>query len=331
MPIKTSFYPLLIACSFILIITGAGCKQSSETYIKSEPLTVERLDLAFSEVTPLPYDSIDKDALDLYFAVLGADSLDRNQALDAVKNSRAVKIFGHDIETRLGSLESVENSLGIIKGNIDSGLLPEITMSRVLGIVSPYRQSVIVADSVILVALNHYLGADYPGYNGLPQFQRESKFKERIPRDIAEALIRINYPYSPVSGTVMERMLYEGALAETVSRIAQISSPDALGVSNDDYNAFLDNEAEMWKYLAAHDMLYSTGPGDISRLVDPAPYTSGFPVEVPGQAGCFIGHQILKQYLARNPKSSLEFLLKPEFYSKSQDILISSGYSPVKQ
>lgn len=331
MPIKTPFYPLLIASAFLILMLSQGCRPSSQSSHTIAPMKIERLDLLLSTDSTLP-DRLPVDkALDLYFAVLGADTLQRSDAFQAVQESRAVRVFGPDIISRLGSLDSVEISLGYIKEHIDSGIFPGLSMSQVLGIISPYRQSVIVSDSVILVALNHYLGSDYAGYAGLPLFQREKKIKNRIPLDVAEAMIRINYPYEPINGTLIEHLLYEGAVTEAMSRLTAFPEYSVLGHSASGYNELLKKEADIWQFLAANDLLYSTTPSDISRLIDPAPYTAGLPFYVPGQAGSFIGHQILKQYLSHEPEKSIDQLLDPDFYSKTQDILISSGYSPVKQ
>ena len=327
MPIKSPFYPLLLVTSLMLSISSC---QKRESALQYSPMQVERLDFAFADGSHVPGSQTDTAAIDLYLAVLGADTIDRSAAISAVRDSRMMKVFGADVNMRLGSLDSIEVILGNIKSQLENGQLPNARLAKVYGIITPYRQSVIVSDSIVFVSLNHYLGKDYPGYEGLPQYQRESKIKSRIPRDVAEAIVRINYPYIPINGSLIERMLYEGAVIEATSCLTDLPYYSSMGLTKEQYSLLCNNEAEMWQYLAANDMLYSTVQSDISRLVDPAPYTIFFRVQVPGQAGSYIGNKIIKQYLERNSNIPISHMLQPNFYSQVQEILISSGYSPIK-
>jgi len=85
------------------------------------------------------------------------------------------------------------------------------------------------------------------------------------------------------------------------------------------------NEAGMWTYLVEHKLIYNNDRMNIIRFTGPAPFTSCFTTDSPGRTGCWIGWQVVKKYMKKNPKISLKTLMLENDYQK---ILNDSGYSP---
>lgn len=230
---------------------------------------------------------------------------------------------------RLGSLDSVERSLGIARDNA-ALLLPELRWPRIYGAVITYNQSVVVADSILLLGLNHYLGPDYEPYAYFADYQRYGKQKRFIPYHLVEALVSLAYPYRPsADATALSRMAYEGALTEAVMELLDSSDEStALGYDPEQMAWARGNEAEAWKAMIDRGAVYSTDSSVADRLVRPAPNTSVVHPSAPGRFGRFIGHRIVRSYLKHNPGVSLSTMLDSAFYN-SPDLLVASGYSPV--
>ena len=76
---------------------------------------------------------------------------------------------------------------------------PDITPPEIYSAVITYNQSIILADTVMLLGLNHYLGCDYEGYKHLDGYRRATKTAAaRLPYDIAESIIATAYPLPTV-------------------------------------------------------------------------------------------------------------------------------------
>lgn len=252
-------------------------------------------------------------------AVVGTDA-------DTWSESQAVKVFTPDVDSVFAQgLQPLEQGIANIYAKADSeGLnLPDYRFGAV---VWGRPESIIFCDSVALIALNHYLGAEYPGYSHLEPYRRRYKTPDRIVLDLAEALVATAYPYSAASedATVLSRQLYEGALAEARIRLTGSSDAAALGYTKDEYQTLLNREQDMWRTLVAHDLLYSTRPLDAERLLAPAPSTAV--LVAPARAGRFIGLQIVRAYLKANPETPLSQLLSPAFYA-SDATLRDSRYT----
>ncbi len=314
---KNNLYILL---SLMLAACGSDADNSSD------PVAIGRIDLFISDGIGSA-DSL-QPGLDMYLHVMGLDSLTREDALTRLGNSDVTRVFGTDIKSRFTAADSLSGPLGDALMRLGH-LLPGVDIVNVYGIASPYMQSVIVGDSAVLVALNHYLGADYPGYVSMPACMVRQKVPARIVPDVVEALVRVNYPYEPVEGTLIERMLYEGAVTKAMAIALGGDVGQAMGYTGAQLNVAVSHEGEAWKALAAGRMLYSRSPVDISQLFNHSPFTRLGEYEYPSRVGCYIGLRIVDSYMdSHQGDVSLSYLLSPEFYGDAQSSLIKSCYSP---
>ncbi len=310
---------------FILIgLLLSACGQSRSDSHYPEPVMIGRIDLYISDSIGSA-DSL-QPGLDLYLAVMGLDSMGRDEAVGRLYDSDVIRIFGADIKARFTAADSLQSPLGDALHRV-AGILPDIRVGRIYGIASPYMQSVIVSDSTVFIALNHYLGADYPGYESMPSYVARHKVPARVVPDVVEALVRVSYPYEPVEGTVLERMLYEGAVARAVS-LALDDDMQALGYTPAQFEDAYRHECDIWKALAAGRMLYSNSPSDIALLFGPAPFSRLGSLELPSRIGRYVGLAIVDSYVDNNPDVPLSRLLSQCFYGESQQSLIKSRYTP---
>lgn len=199
---------------------------------------------------------------------------------------------------------------------------------RYAAVVWGRMESVLFVDSVMLIALNHYLGAEYDGYSHFPLYMRLTKEPALMPYDLAEAIIATDHPYANTEGTLLQRMLYEGALTEAKIRAVDGGNiAGAMGYRPEQMAFITENEPELWRKTVADGLLYDTSQANIDKLVAPAPNSSLVDVRCPGRLGRYLGYRIVQSYLRANPDASLEYLLSPAFYN-SPDVLAASGYNP---
>jgi len=74
-----------------------------------------------------------------------------------------------------------------------------------------------------------------------------------------------------------------------------------------------------------HKLLFDNDRMNIRRFTGPGPFTSSFTSESPGKTGVWLGWQIVRKYMNKNPETSLPALMKEKDYQK---ILNYSGYDP---
>lgn len=267
------------------------------------------------------------DALGALVAMSGLGDSLTDGIMREYASGRVMTMFMPEIRNVFApGADSLESRLGELSGRL-AKKLPDVVMPHVYTVVSPYNQSVVfVNDTIMFLALNHYLGASHRAYTGFADYLRRLKEPERIPIDVAEALVATSNPYIEAARpTVLSRLLYEGAKVEAVMWIAGVDEATALGYDVTDMRWADDNERGAWRALLRRRMLFSTDAETAHRLVAPAPSTSILNTGSPGRLGRFIGHRIVARYLVEEPSATLGFLLSPEFYN-DENTLRKSGY-----
>ena len=246
--------------------------------------------------------------------------------LEAWSGSNVVGVFTPAVDSVYRNLENVELQLGsILEASKAEGL--ELPQREYAAVVYGRPESILFVDSTMLIAMNHYLGEDYPGYSHWPAFMRQTKTPEMLPYDIAEALIATQYPYTQSeSSTLLSRMIYEGALAHAKAAVVPDSNLKlVLGYDDETLDWLKDNEAEIWHSLIANHLLYDTSESVASRMIEPAPQVSLVAPVAPGRVGRYIGYRIVADYLKKHADTPLPSMLSPVFYGDSK-VLIESGY-----
>lgn len=88
-----------------------------------------------------------------------------------------------------------------------------------------------------------------------------------------------------------------------------------------------ENESGIWASLLKNNVLYESNFKKIAKLITPSPNSPGMPPEAPGETANYIGWQIVKQFMKRNPDTSLQQLLS---LRDAQMILDKSKYKPAR-
>jgi hypothetical protein len=185
-----------------------------------------------------------------------------------------------------------------------------------------------MTNDAIGISLDNYLGADCPFYLrlGLPIYKRENMYRDKIPTDVLYSWAISEFPFDESNTSLLANMIYEGKICYFLDAMFP-EEPDYLkiGFRPGKLDWCKKNEAGMWTYLVEHRLLFNTDRMNIIRFTGPAPFTSNFTTASPGRAGVWLGWQIVKKYIRKNPRISLPELMSENDYQK---ILNDSGYSP---
>jgi len=184
-------------------------------------------------------------------------------------------------------------------------------------------------DSVLIIALDMYLGKSYYFYPmlGIPDYKSYRMRKESIVVDCVNEIGVSMLPISHTQMSFLDKMIYEGKILYFKDIILPLTSDSLkIGYTKEQLDWCIKNEAHIWGFFLEQDFLYSNDRKLISRFMDDGPYTQSFDTTSPARTGAYIGWQIVRAYM-RNTDSSIEELLK---MNDSQQILKKSKYKPKK-
>jgi len=240
----------------------------------------------------------------------------------------------HDMNQVYKKILEIYPDLDEVEEEITSGFrhyrhyFPNKLIPAVYTYMGGFNQSIVVADSVLAIGLDKYLGRDCEFYDklGWEKYRQKNMHKEKIPTDCMRAWGQTEWPFNDSTDNLLSNMLYRGKILYfTKSMLPHEHDTLVTGFTGNELAWCQNNEEQIWNYLIDHKLLYSTDYMTINKMVNPAPFTSGFPQESPGQAVNWLGWQIIEAYMERNGHITLKQLMEDHDY---QRILNESRYSP---
>jgi hypothetical protein len=221
--------------------------------------------------------------------------------------------------------------------------LPEPTFFT---FVSQYNYDVFpVSLDTIGIGLDFYLGAQHADYQHIENLRYDYIRRTLIPEHLVAKTMRIvvqNVANAIVgSGNtdlsrdtreggnrLLDMMINNGKQLYILDQLMPYA-PDSVkfGYSGAQTQWCKENEAGMWASFLKENVIYETNFKKIAKLVTPSPNSPGMPQEAPGETGNYVGWQIVKQFMKRNPNTSMTQLLA---ITDAQQILDRAKYKPAR-
>ena len=126
--------------------------------------------------------------------------------------------------------------------------------------------------------------------------------------------------------TLLDHLIYEGKKIYITSKIIpDIQDTVLFEFRPDQLTWCQDNKLNIWSFLKDQNLVNSTKRNEIVRYLNPSPSSPGMPKESPGRAAVFVGYDIVREYMKRNPKLTLQDLARED---NAQKILDEAKYKP---
>ena len=311
--------------SLMLALTFMGCKNEDKIAeaVNKIPLQlkVSRFDSEFAKATPADIPKLRKTYPYLFPA---PDSVWVAKLQDSLQIELRGEVMNEfrDFDAELTDIEML---FKYIKYYFPKSEVP--TLITVTNDVD-YENRIILADSLLLVGLDNYLGPDHKYYTGMQKYIAAAMNRDFMVSDIANAFANKVVP-RPRGRTFLDQVIYYGKILYLKDKIMPFQSDSRkIGYSEDQLAWAHANEEPMWRYFIERELLYSTDNKLALRFLDPAPF-SKFGLELdnesPGRLGRYLGWQIVRSFMDRNDVS-LQQLLN----LSAEEIFKKSNYNPNK-
>ena len=191
-----------------------------------------------------------------------------------------------------------------------------------------YNHRVVLADTVLLIGLDNYLGKEHRFYAGIDRYIAKNLDKKYLVSDVASAFANrlVNIP---AQRSFLSRMIYHGKLLYLKDLWMPLAQDEEkIYYTEEELDWAVANEEQIWRYFIENELLYNTDQILGPRFLDPAPF-SKFRLELdsesPDRIGRYVGWQIVRSYMDNNETSIKDFIsLQPE------EIFKRSRYKPNK-
>lgn len=315
---------VLYFCLFAIVMSCAeDDKREEEIAAIPVDLEVERFDQRFANATADTLPALKRD-FSFLFPRQYPDILWVEKMTDTIQLE-----LNEAVAAQFPNLNETEEELERLFQHIKY-YFPQRKIPKVITLTSDvdYRNQVVWADSLLLVALDTYLGMDHPLYTGVQDYIKKEMRKEQIAVDAAEAFAQTVVP-RPTSRSFLAHMIYYGKILYLKDILLPFKT-DAqimtyLPAEMDWAEA---NEEQVWRYFVERELLYSSDSDLQTRFLFPAPFSKFFlelDAEAPPRLGQFTGWQIVQQYMEKNDVSVQEMIT-----TDAETIFKQSKYKPRK-
>jgi hypothetical protein len=206
---------------------------------------------------------------------------------------------------------------------------PQKPLPQVATIISEFSVDAFTyGDSLCGIGLDMFLGENYPGYNPevFPQYLRRQFQKDYITLRLAKTMTQNVFGNIPPGKRLLDMMLYNGKMLYIVDcLVPELPDSMIMGYTCVQMEGCVANEQAVWARLLNQKLLYSSDFEKFKKLVTPSPNAPVAFQEAPGEIGNWLGWQIVKAYMKRNPGTSMDALLKLQ---DSQKFMEAAKYKP---
>ncbi len=205
---------------------------------------------------------------------------------------------------------------------------PNKTIPNIYAQISGFNQTVVVADNIIGISLDKYLGADckFYVYLNTPKYMRKNREAKYIAQDIVMAYALTEFPFQPKTENLVSNMIYKGKIHYLMQlMMPEKSEAEIMKYTQEQQEWCEENESQMWGFIIEKKHLFTSHYRTIVKYVNDGPFTPGMPKDAPAKTGVWLGLQIVKSYMNQHKEITLQQLMQINDYGK---ILRESGYQP---
>lgn len=312
----------------LIILLVFSCKENSKisTDITSIPVDLEvvRFDREFAAADPIELPEL-RSKYPYFFPETVPDSVWQLKLVDTLQRQLL-----RSVDSTFGSFGSEENDLVLFYKHLKY-YFPRIAVpDKVITLTSDvdYANRIILTDSLLLIGLDNYLGADHRFYSGIDRYIAHSLDRKYLLRDIALAHSTRLIP-PPADRTFLAQMVYHGKRLYLAQLLLPTNTEaQILGYSDEQMDWAMANEDPIWRYFIERELLYSTDRDLVRRFIDDAPF-SKFRLELdresPGRIGRYIGWRIVEAYASDQDRALEEILSLP-----ARTLFMESRFKPRK-
>lgn len=205
---------------------------------------------------------------------------------------------------------------------------PEKNVPTIITYISGFNYAIVTDKSYLGIGLDMFLGAGHEAYPklGLPKYKTDFMGKENLVAGAMLGWISTEFELKENNTDLLTEMIHQGKLLYLLDALMP-DARDAVKISYTDKQLEWceNNEEQIWFYFIDNELLYTKETTEIIKYMGEAPFIQGFPEGSPGRVGHWIGWQIVKAYMKRNPTVSLADLANE---TNAQKILNESKYKP---
>ncbi len=308
---KTIVFIFLIILSFLSCNRPDHCIPSPDISGISIDLEIERIDQQLFEAENIATLTgiIDKNQVFAEFFLSRSqyphDSILAHRVFNLLKDPEIQKLRNETVEI-FGDLSELEDQFSEAFRHIKY-YYPDFNPPRIQAVFTGLAHDMYVSDSILIFGLDYYLGNE-ASYRPLdvPEYILKRYRKENI---VPNSLLLISDKYNRTDVSdqrLVADMVYYGK-AHYFARQMLPCVPDSifLGYTPEEMKIVNRSEQIIWANFIENELLFETNHFLKDKFIAERPKTFEISQHCPGRIGRWVGWEIIKTYMDKNPETSL--------------------------
>lgn len=340
--LKNTFFPVMVLG---MIFIHTSCQQNPHQVDTSEivlDIDIKRFDLMQQQMDDPSgfqqlYDSFPWFA-DIYFSRIIGDITGRGLPVEEQYRNYREFLLNEDVQSLFAEVAKQYPDLSDIEEDLEQSLkymkyhLPDAPIPHFVSFVAPFRVANPFSDEFVGIGLDMYLGRNFEPYAmppmDFPMYMIKKLDRKYMRCNTMRSVGSNLFPPVANKGRLLDEMIYEGKLLYFLDLTCPEEADSLkIGYFRGQIEWNKENEFQIWDHLIQSNMLYSTDRNYYIRYLSDGPFTvaKGVPQEASPMIANWVGWQIVRAYMERNPETGLKELM---LNHDADLILKKSGYRP---
>jgi gliding motility-associated lipoprotein GldB len=339
--LKKQSYLFFLICVFLL-----SCKRKDKIDVSGTDLNVriERFDHDFDALKNSNF-TTKVQQLQQHYGPFYADFIERilnaGTTRDTAYFANLRRVFAaksyadlkHEVDSVYPNLDKQEAELTDAFKHIKY-YYPQKVLPHVYAYFSGFQAQSSIGNHYFAIGLDLFLGANSKFYPALietfPHYISRRFTPDNLVPRVIESLAREEMfeEQTDDDETLLSRMVYNGKIMYFMDQILpDVPDSTKIGYTKQQLKWCNDNQANIWGYFLEDNLLYESDYDKIQKYLTEAPFTPGLGDKNNSapKLAVWTGWQLVKQYMDKNPKVTLQQLMSER---DEQKILNQSKYHP---
>ncbi|RDC57276.1 gliding motility lipoprotein GldB [Pedobacter chinensis] len=270
---------------------------------------------------------------DYIHKMIGSPEYSNEEVLNTLFKDQAYSDLTKEVDSVYPNLKAHEEGLTETFKYIKY-YYPKAKVPKIISFVSGFAYQMPVGDNYLGIGLDMFLGKDSKFYTAIVQsvplyLSRRFTPEYIVPR-VAETYAHEELFAEPDENrTLLSKMIFQGKILYFLDQVLPENIADSvkIGYTKDQLQWAQNFEGDIWAYFLENSFLYETDYQKIQVFLSEGPFTPGLGEkrESAPKLGVWTGWQIVRKYMAENPKVTLQQLMADH---DTQKILNQSKYKP---
>lgn len=334
------YTPLLLLAAIFTNCSSNRLKDADISGISMQPVQILRLDEDVFSTNPDSFKTVSKKMIGKYGNFYNSFIFNIvNHGVEHDSVYKALKLFVTDpdinaVHKTVAQIftqqetkkleEEFTESFKYFKHHFPKAEMPKQYVSFISG----WNYGITTTDSTLGVSLDMYMGANNKYYQMLqwPRYKARTMSKEHIISDAMRGWIIHCFDKNETQSNLINYMIFYGKIYYALDAVIPYAEDSVkIGYTSAQMDYCKQYKKNLWAHFSEKDRLFKNDLKELAPYVSEGPFTSAIGKQCPPRIAMYVGWQIVRSYMDKNPNVTLQQLMDEKDANK---ILNKSKYKP---